>query len=409
MATTNRLTAVFVKQCRKPGKYRDGLGLTLCVFETGAKRWVLRLTVRGRRREVGLGSAHEVTLQEARDRAADLRKAAREGKDPVAAQRAARISVPTFKEAAEQEFERRSAGWSGGKHPDQWINTLRQHAYPAIGDLLVSDISERDIFRVLSSIWITMPETARRVRQRIRVVLESARAAGHRDGINPADTVRSALGRQPKRSKHHPAIPFAEVPAFVRRLQGANGDALVRLAFEFLILTAARTNEVRGARWDEIDTQTATWTIPSQRMKANEEHRVPLSKRCLEILRLARELASKSELVFPSRRTRGSQLSDGALLMQLRRLGRTETVHGFRSSFRTWAAEETNYAREVCEAALAHQIENAVEASYRRGDLFAKRKELMAAWEQYVAGASAPQRESHHDDERLSSSPVRPS
>lgn len=409
MAKANRLTAVFVKQCRKPGKHRDGLGLTLCVFETGAKRWVLRLTVRGRRRDVGLGSAHEVTLQEARDRAADLRKAARDGKDPVAVQRAARSSVPTFKEAAEKEFERRRRGWNGGKHPDQWINTLRQHAYPAIGELLVSDISERDIFRVLSNIWITMPETARRVRQRIRVVLESTRAAGHRDGINPADSVRSALGRQPKRSKHHPAVPFAEVPAFVRRLQGANGDALVRLAFEFLILTAARTGEVRGARWDEIDTSTATWTLPAERMKADEEHRVPLSKRCLEILQLARELAPKSELVFPSRRKRGSKLSDAALLMQLRRLGRSETVHGFRSSFRDWAAETTNFAREVCEAALAHQVENAVEAAYRRGDLFAKRRELMATWGQYVTGAPVSQRASNHDDLRLARSSVRQS
>ncbi|CAN1721408.1 DUF4102 domain-containing protein [Hyphomicrobium sp. 1Nfss2.1] len=409
MAKANLLTAMSVKQARKPGVYRDGQGLLLRVFEGGAKRWVLRLTVNGRRRDVGLGSAGDVSLVEARDRAAELRKAARAGRDPVAVQRAARSTVPTFREAAEQEHERRCKSWRNGKHRDQWINTLKQHAFPKIGDLLVSDINSGDLLNVLSPIWLIKAETARRVLGRIRVVLERARVAGHRDGINPADAVRAGLPKQPKRSSHHPAVLYAEVPGLVRRLHASNGRGEVRLALEFTILTAARTNEVLGARWDEIDMQTATWTIPAERMKAEEQHRVPLSDRCLEILKLARALAPRSELVFPSRKSRGEPLSNMALLMHLRRLGRGETVHGFRSSFRDWAAEETNFQPQVCEAALAHRVENPVEGAYRRGDLFAKRKELMAAWGQYVAGASAPQREPHHYDERLSSLPVRPS
>lgn len=357
----------------------------------------------------GLDPPGDVSLVEARDRAAELRKAARAGRDPVAVQRAARSTVPTFREAAEQEHARRCKSWRNGKHRDQWINTLKQHAFPKIGDLLVSDINSGDLLNVLSPIWLIKAETARRVLGRIRVVLERARVAGHRDGINPADAVRAGLPKQPKRSSHHPAVLYAEVPGLVRRLHASNGRGEVRLALEFTILTAARTNEVLGARWDEIDMQTATWTIPAERMKAEEQHRVPLSDRCLDILKLARALAPRSELVFPSRKSRGEPLSNMALLMHLRRLGRGETVHGFRSSFRDWAAEETNFQPQVCEAALAHRVENPVEGAYRRGDLFAKRKELMAAWGQYVAGASAPQRQSHQDDERLSPLVVRPS
>lgn len=391
MTKANLLTAVFVKQCRKPGVYRDGQGLLLRVSENGAKRWVLRVTVRGRRRDVGLGSASAVALQEAREKASALRKAAREGRDPVAAQRAARSSIPTFREAAEQEHGRRRQAWRNGKHCDQWINTLRQHAFPKIGDRLVPDISMSDVLEVLSPIWLTKPETARRVRQRIRAILERARVAGHRDGINPVDSVAAGLPRQSRRTRHHAAVPYEDIPVLVRRLQASSGDALVRLALEFLILTAARTGEVRFARWEEIDKATAMWTVPASRMKAGEEHRVPLSDRCIEILESARTSAPKGELVFPSRRTRGKPLSDMALLMHLRRLGHAETVHGLRSSFRDWASEVTNFPREVCEAALAHQVEDRVERAYRRGDLLAKRRRLMNDWARFVGGsAQAP-------------------
>lgn len=389
MAKANALTALSVKQARRPGVYLDGQGLRLRVEEGGAKRWVLRLTVNGRRRDVGLGSATDVSLFEARERAADLRKAARDGKDPVAVQRAVRTLVPTFREAAEQEHARRCKAWREGKHRAQWINSLRQHAYPKIGHRLVSDITMSDVLDVLAPIWVDKAETARRVRQRIRVVLEYTRVAGHRDGINPADAVGAALQRQLRRSGHHAAMPFAEVPAFMRQLHASDGEGLVRLALEFTILTAMRTREVLGARWEEIDIMSATWTVPAERMKVEAEHRVPLSSRCLEVLRLARALAPKSELVFPSRRKRGAALSDMAMLMHLRRLGYRSTTHGFRSSFRDWASETTNFSREVCEAALAHQVENRVERAYRRGDLLAKRRQLMDAWGNFLSGSSS--------------------
>jgi integrase len=387
MAKANLLTAIAVTKARDPGVYSDGLGLRLRVEEGGAKRWVLRLTVKGRRRDVGLGSATEVSLAEARERAAELRKATREGRDPLAVQRAARTSVPTFREAAQQEHARRCHGWRKGKHRDQWINTLRQHAFPKIGDLLVSDIAPGHRLEVMSPNWLTKGETARRVLQRIRVVLEHARVAGHREGINPADAIKAALAKQRRKPRHHPTVPFGDVPSFMRRLQASNSEALVRLALEFLILTAARSIEVRMARWAEIDLETATWTVPAERMKMGVEHRVPLSERCVERLEMARALSPKSEWVFPSRKARGKPLSNMALPMLLRRLGRTETVHGFRSSFCDWPMETTSFSYEVREAALVHQIENETERAYRRGDLFAQRRDLMAAWAGFLAGS----------------------
>ena len=376
MARVNLLTAVFVKQCHRPGVYRDGQGLLLRVDQRGAKRWVHRVTIRGSRRDVGLGSAKTVSLQNARDRAADLRKAAREGRDPVAAQSATRSTIPTFAEAARIPHEQHREGWANGKHVEQWINTLRHHAFPLIGGKLVSEITASDVLCVLSPIWLAKPETARRVRQRIRLVLERARVAGHRDGINPADAVGAGLPRQSRKTEHFASVPYAEVPELVRRSRVSSGSGIVRLAFEFLVLTVGRTGEVIGARWIEINFKEATWTIPASRMKARREHRVPLSTRCVEILEFAKELQPKSELIFPGRR--GEQLSNMALPMFLTRLERNETVHGFRSSFRDWAAE-AGFAHEVCEAALAHVVENRVEAAYRRTDLFARRRTLMRA------------------------------
>jgi integrase len=347
-----------VKQCKQPGLYRDGQGLLLRVDPSGAKRWVLRVTIRGKRRDVGLGSARAVSLQEARERAAERRKDVRDGRDPVAAQRAIRSTIPTFAEAAQVVHSHQREGWANGKHVEQWINTLRDHAFPLIGGKLVSEITAGDVLDVLSPIWLAKPETARRVRQRIRLVLERALVAGHRYGINPADAVAGGLPRQSRKTEHFASVPYVEVPELVRRSRVSSGSGIVRLAFEFLVLTVGRTCEVIGARWVEINIKEATWTIPASRMKARPEHRVPLSARCVEILELAKELQPKSELIFPSRR--GQQLSNMALAMFLTRLGRDETVHGFRSSCRDWAAE-TGFAHEVCEAALAHVVENKVE------------------------------------------------
>jgi len=333
-------------------------------------------------------SAGTISLQDARDRAADLRKAAREGRYPVAAQGATRSTIPTFAEAARIAHEQHREGWANGKHVGQWINTLRDHAFPLIGGKLVSEITSADVLSVLSPIWLAKPETARRVRQRIRLVLERARVAGHRDGVNPADAVGAGLPRQSRKTRHFASVPHTEVPELLRRSRVSSGSGLVRLAFEFLILTAARTGEVIGACWDEVHMDDATWTIPASRMKGHREHRVPLSDRSLEILRLAKALHPKSELIFPGRRAR--LLSNMALSMFLRRLGRHETVHGFRSSFRDWGAE-SGFSHEVCEAALAHVVENKVERAYRRTDLFKRRRQMMIAWSAFlITGTNSP-------------------
>jgi integrase len=382
MAKANALSAVFVKQCRKAGVYRDGQGLILRVEATGTKRWVLRVKIRGKSRDIGLGSAKDVSLVEARDRAHELRRLVRDGTDPVGAQRAARTTIPTFAEAAELVHRQRLKGWSNGKHRNQWLSTLRDHAFPVIGATAVSEISTADVLTTLTPIWLTKPETARRVRQRIRAVLEWAIVAGHRKEANPAISVGAGLPRQGDRGRHFEAMLYADVPAFVRKLRAGASGEIVRLALEFAILSAARTGEVIGACWPEISFKETTWVVPAGRMKARREHRVPLSPRCMEILRRARDLRPKSELVFPG--ARGRPLSNMAMAMLMRRLGREETVHGFRSSFRDWAAEATDFPREVCEAALAHTLENRVERAYRRSDLFERRRALMASWGEFL-------------------------
>lgn len=384
MAKANGLTSVFVKQCRQAGVYRDGQGLMLRVEPTGAKRWVLRITVRGRRRDIGIGSAKDVSLIEARDQAFELRRLARNGHDPVSARRAARTSIPTFRDAATEVHSQRLKGWSNGKHRDQWINTLRDHAYPHIGDKLVSDISTADILNVLTPIWLTKYETAKRVRQRIRAVLDWSSVSGFRTGPNPADLVSAGLPRPPREERHHDSMPYEDVPIFIRSLKESVSSETIQLALEYLILTAARTGEVIGARWHEISLEREIWILSAARMRKGfpREHRVPLSPRCIEILDRARNLYPNSEIIFPGRR--GQELSNMAMAMLMRRLGRSETVHGFRSSFRDWAAETTNFSREVCEAALAHVVESKVERAYRRSDLFAKRRLLMSNWARYA-------------------------
>lgn len=389
MTKANALTPVFVKQCKTAGVYRDGQGLILRVEATGARRWVLRLTIRGKRRDIGLGSAREVSLVEARDKAVELRRLKRDGADPIAAQRTAKKTAPTFAEAAAIVHRQRLRAWSNGKHRDQWINTLRDHAFPEIGNKLVADISTGDVLAVLTPIWLTKHETARRVRQRVRAVLEWAAVAGHREGANPAIGVGAGLPRQPSKGGHFAAVPYTEVPALACRLRASAGGEVTRLALGFLILTAARTNEVTGAQWDEIDLDDASWKVPAARMKARREHRVPLPQRCVEILLRARELRRRSDLVFPGKL--GKPLSNMAMAMLMRRLGRSETVHGFRSSFRDWAAEATNFPREVCEAALGHLVESKVERAYRRTDLFEKRRLLMQAWADFASHGAAEQ------------------
>jgi len=394
----HRLSAAAVKYITAPGWHADGGGLYLEVEPSGRKRWAMRLTVNGKRRDFGLGPIHKVSLAEARERAVEYRSKAYRGIDPVADKRRAkaeaRLRAPTFEEAARKVHERRRAMWSNGKHVDQWINTLRDHVFPIIGANPVDQIGTADVLDVLSPIWTSKPETARRVRQRLAVVLDWARAAGHRSGDNPVALIGDALPRHRQDPQHHPALPYAEVSRFIAQLRASNAEPISKLAFEFLILTAARTSEVRKARWSEINIEARTWTISGndhvgRRMKSGREHVVPLSLRCLAILELAQQLAEGSELIFPDTRSR-RPMSENRFLVARDAIGYASdrcTPHGFRSSFRDWAAEETNFPAEVAEMALAHTTKSKVEAAYQRGPLLAKPAELMQAWAAYVCPA----------------------
>jgi integrase len=378
------LSAVQVRQLKTAGRYADGNGLYLVVDPSGAKRWVLRTVVRGRRRDIGLGGLSLVPLTEARDKALAYRKIAREGGDPFVNKHKAEFATPTFSAAAEQVFEEHKDSWRNAKHAAQWITTLRTYAFPLIGSRPVDQIEAPDILRVLGPIWLTKPETARRVRQRISTVLDWAKVAGYRSGENPVLGVTKGLPKQAGKDDHHAALPYSEVPAFLASLKETDDSEITKLAFEFLILTASRTGEVLGMKWEEVDEGSLTWAVPAERMKAKRVHRVPLSPRCMEILAQAELLGAEGSYVFRGR-SGNKPLSNMVFLMALRRMGLDVTAHGFRSSFRDWAAEQTNFPREVCEMALAHAVENRVEAAYRRSDLFERRRELMNAWAIYLA------------------------
>ncbi len=381
------LNALAIKSLAKPGRYADGNGLYLVVDPQGSKRWMLRTVVQGRRRDIGLGSTALISLSEAREAAAGMRRAARTGGDPLADRRASRAVVPTFAEAARTVHGDHRSAWRNPKHAAQWLSTLKTYAFPLIGERPVDQLTTADVLRVLSPIWLTKAETARRVRQRMGAVLDWAKAAGFRSGDNPVQGVGKGLPRQTDKPDHHEALPFGDVAAFLDRLAASKASDTVKGALELLILTACRTGEVVNARWSEVNLDAAVWIVPAERMKAGREHRVPLSARAVELLRNA-ETERTGEFVFPGRSSR-APLSNMALLMHLRRMGETATAHGFRSAFRDWASERTNFPREVCEMALAHVIRDKTEAAYRRGDLFEKRAQLMEAWSQFATGPVA--------------------
>lgn len=380
------LTALKVKSLSASGRYADGNGLYLVVDPSGAKRWLLRTVIQGKRTDIGLGGLSVVSLAEARELALSYRKVARQGGDPLAEKRANTKVIPTFKAAAETVHAEHKATWKNAKHAQQWINTLTAYAFPQIGNLTVDRIETPDVLRVLTPIWLTKPETARRVRQRISSVLDWAKASGFRTGDNPVEGVSRGLPKQPAGEEHHAAMPYTEVPAFIAALRKSNSSLSARLAFEFLVLSASRTSEVLEARWIEIDWENSIWTIPAERMKANREHRVPLSPRALELLKEALRAAGTSKLLFPGR-TVEKPMSNMVFLKILERMKVKVTAHGFRSSFRDWAAEKTSFSREVAEMALAHTIENKVEAAYRRGDLLERRRELMNEWASFLEGS----------------------
>ncbi|MDG1431875.1 MAG: integrase arm-type DNA-binding domain-containing protein [Paracoccaceae bacterium] len=369
-----KLTARKAESLKEPGHYVDGDGLALVIGKRGGKSWVLRTMVRGKRCDIGLGGYSWVSLAEAREKAREARKVAREGGDPIA-QRKARVACPTFAEAARKVHADQVLGQgSNGKHKDQWINTLVTYAFPAIGHKSVKDVKQADVLAVLAPIWTEKAETARRVRQRIRTVMDWARTAGHYEGVNPVEGVDKGLTKQRDIVKHHKAMPWQEVPTLIPML----GDSVAALALRFLILTAARTGETIGAQWSEIDLQERLWIIPMERMKASREHRVPLTDEALAVLEKVRGL--DEDFIFPGQK-RGKGLSNMAMAQLLKRIGHgNATVHGFRSSFRDWAAERSSMPREIAELSLAHAVGGAVERAYRRSDLIEKRRDLMERW-----------------------------
>ena len=381
------LTDRAVKAATEPGRIFDGQGLFLLVTPGGAKIWKQRITVKGRRQELGLGPYPVVTLAKAREMALENRRMVREGLNPKVERRRAR-GIPTFAELARADFEHREGGWRSAKHARDWMATLERFVFPHLGDRTVDDITTDDVFRVLSPIWHAKPTTGKLVRQRIGAVLAVAVAKGLRSD-NPADTVKAMLAKhQSVETKGHRSLPYGDVAAALAKVRESKANRSTVLAFDFLVLTAARSGEVRFATWSEIDTDAGTWTVPAERMKAGREHRVPLSARALDVLSEARSLGTgRSDLVFPGRT--GKPIAERAIVQVLERLGIDATAHGFRSSFRVWEAERTNIPREVCEAALAHAIRDKAEAAYQRSDLFDRRRELMERWAGYLSDKSA--------------------
>jgi len=382
------LSAVFIRSVANAGRYGDGNGLYLIVDPSGAKRWMLRTVVMGKRSDIGLGGLSLVSLAEAREKAARMRKIARQHGDPLAERRKEQRLVPTFEQAAREVHKSHSASWKNAKHKQQWINTLTDYVFPIFGSLRVDQVHTPEVLKALSPIWLKKPETARRVRQRIKTVFDWAKASGFRSGDNPVEDISKGLPKQPNTQTHHAALPYAEIPTFIKALRKTDASKAAQLAFEFLILTATRTNEVINATWNEIDLKSKTWTIPSSRMKATREHRIPLSRCCIEILKETRKISNDSPYVFTNPVT-GKPLSNMVFLMLLRRMKQDITAHGFRSSFRDWASERTNIPRDVCEAALAHSLKDKTEAAYNRTDLFDKRRELMESWAAFVTRKQA--------------------
>lgn len=390
---TAKRTVVEVNAIRTPGRHSIGGGLLLSVTTSGSRSWLARVTdPAGRRRDIGLGTYPDVGLKEARDRVSELKRQVRDGLDPVAEKRKARIVVPSFKDAAKRCHDERKGGFRNIKHSAQWLSSLEVYVYPKFGTLPVDQVTGALIVDALKPIWTKKPETASRVLQRVGTVLAWACAHEMRETEAPMRSIRMGLPPQPVKAaedRHHAALPYGEVSSFVKHLR-AQPESIARLCLEFIILTAARSGEARGAQWKEIDLDKALWTLPADRMKAKKTHVVPLCARALEIVKGLNEVRSHKDLIFPG--LKATPISDAAVSKALRVAGVVPargTVHGFRSSFRDWVSEETNTPSEIAEMALAHAIPNKVEAAYRRGGLLEKRRKLMDAWEAYLDGASA--------------------
>ena len=381
----SRLTVAKVKSLQRPGRYGDGSGLYLNIAKRGSKSWVQRITIDGRRRDMGLGGYPDVSLAQARRRASDNRAAVADGRNPMAENR--RASTPTFREAARAVHAIKVPTWRNKKHADSWMQTIERHAFPVIGDSRIDNIVKQDVLRILTPIWTSKPETARRVRQRVRAIFDWAIAHDYIE-YNPAgEAIKAALPTMPKVKEHLRSLPYKEVPAALDAISITESATASKLCLRFAILTAARPGEARGASWEDIDLAASLWVIPAERMKAEREHRVPLSDLAISLLEEAKSLADGSSLVFPSPVNHGKPVSENTLGKVLKSAGlhSKTTAHGFRSSFRIWAQENTSSSHAAMELALAHSVGSAVEQAYMRSDLLEQRRTLMQQWANFLA------------------------
>jgi len=379
--TGTPLSATAVRNLKEPGKYYDLHGLFLRIEPTGSRRWVQRVSVAGRQREIGLGSADLVTLAEARELAMSNKKLARAGGNPLAAKQE-RVAIPSLIEAIDKVIELNAPTWTNAKHAAQFKSTLTNYVTHKLGRRPVNDIQAADILSVLQPIWVDKNETARRIKQRIGTVMKWAIAQGYRSD-DPTIALNQVLPKPNRKPKHRASLPYTNVADCLNIIKNSDAMLSTKLAIELLVLTATRSGEVRLANWSEIDFEARTWTIPAERMKMKEVHIIPLSDRALDVLHQAKALGDDG-LIFPGMRS-GRPMSDTTMSKLVKELGYPVDIHGFRTSFRTWVQEQTNTAHEVAERALAHKTTNKVEAAYARSDLFDKRRKLMDAWASYLS------------------------
>jgi len=380
----NELTALKIKKLTIPGRYADGNNLYLEVDKSGARRWTLRVTILGRRRDMGLGGISTVSLEEARELAYQYRKIARSGGDPILERQKNRGLQTTLIYCTKKVHEINLPTWKNEKFAKQWLSSLEHHVFPTIGKLPISQVTSADILRVLTPIWNTKGDTAKKIKQRLRMIIKWARAQGYFQGDDPVELAEQALPKQLKSDDHHKSLEFEKLPEMISNLRKSKISLPTKLALEFTILSACRTSEVLNAKWEEIDLTKLIWSIPSERMKGGKVHQVPLTDRMTVILNDCKKLKTNNDLLFPSE-INGEALSNNTMRLALKkRLKIDATVHGMRSSFKDWASETTNFANEVSEMALAHTISNKTELAYRRRTLIEKRRHLMQKWSDYL-------------------------
>ena len=380
----NELTALKVRKLDIPGRYADGNNLYLEIDKSGARRWTLRVTVLGRRRDMGLGGVSTVSLEEARELAYQYKKIARSGGDPILERQKNKGLQTTLIYCAKKVHQINLPTWKNQKFAKQWFSSLEHHVFPTIGKLPISQVTSADILRVLTPIWNTKGDTAKKIKQRLRMIIKWARAQGYFQGDDPVELAEQALPKQLKSDDHHKSLEFEKLPEMISNLKKSKISLPTKLALEFTILSACRTNEVLNAKWEEIDLTKLVWSIPSERMKGGKVHQVPLTDRMTVILNDCKKLKTNNDLLFPSE-INGEALSNNTMRLALKkRLKIDATVHGMRSSFKDWASETTNFANEVSEMALAHTISNKTELAYRRRTLIEKRRQLMQRWSDYL-------------------------